>query len=266
VKSTNLSSVADECAWDSHATSIASVFVGVYSGGRSPCNPSGEYEAFQGPAYAPHVQIHSLKISFEREGNSIANPNFRGIAVAVALDEAVADGAEIVNMSFAYDATPPGYEASLAERYVMANAAAKGVIFVTAAGNQSKAIDNHYYPAAYDLDNVVVVGAHTAALRHLPTSNFGTEVDLTAQGEGILASSVSGDAHFYTGTSLSVPMVVAALSLHKGLDATSDYRARLRSLFSSTNKTYAAENAPADAPISRYGRLDAEAFLGTLLR
>ncbi len=266
VKSTNFSVLTNECAWDSHGTSIASVLVGVFSGGQSACRSGGGYEAFQGPAYAPNVKIHSLKISFEKEGNTLANANYQGLAVAVALDEAVAEGAEIVNLSFAYDTTTPNPEASLAERYVMANAAAKGVIFVAAAGNQGKVIDSTYYPATYDVDNLVVVGAHTANLRHFSVSNFGNEVDLTAQGEGVLGSTVSGEAQYFSGTSQAVPVVVAALALHKGLDSSSDYRWRLRQLFSSANSTYAAEDAPTNAPISRYGRLDVAAFLKGVLR
>lgn len=266
LKSTNLSTDTNACGWMDHGTAIASIFVGVFGGGYSECSGNSGYENLYSNAFAPNVVLHSIKIAFQNESNSVMRADLKSLQVAAAIDEAVADGADFVNLSIAYDIVQPDAGVALAERYMMANAANKGVIFVAAAGNQGKNIDGGYYPATYDLDNLIVVGAHTSRLGHLENSNFGSDVDLTAQGEGIMANTVRGSVSSFSGTSMSVPIVVSALALHKGLLPTYDYRTRVRDLLASANPSYATQGVPVGAPIARYGRLDVAAFFKNVLR
>jgi subtilisin family serine protease/Tol biopolymer transport system component len=104
-----------------------------------------------------------------------------------------------------------------------------GIMFVAAAGNGNvlgQGINNDFspfYPASYDLDNVVSVAASTTDDQLAPFSNFGlTSVDVAAPGAGVL-STVPGDGHLSSnGTSMAAPYVagVAALVWAEVFDAT----------------------------------------------
>ncbi len=257
--STNLTLDTDECRWSEHGTAIASVFFGVFSGGNSPCSTSSyaATEQLMEPGLSPFVRLHSIKISFGKEGQTYLRPNLESLQLAAALDEAVASGSQIVNLSIAYDDKSPPYEASLAEQYVMAKAAERGVVFVAAAGNAGRHLKGvDLFPATYKLDNIVVVGSHTTEMRHALNSNYGVEVDVTAQGDQVLTLGILGNEERFSGTSFAVPIVVSALSLYRALNPNGDYRAMLRDLYSSSNPNYAWDQSPSDGPISRYGRLD----------
>lgn len=120
-----------------------------------------------------------------------------------ALGYAVEHGARVVNMSLGFDAPSP----LLAD--AVAQAEARGVVVVAAAGNSSAVL----YPAAYP--TVLSVGASDAAGARASFSASGPRLDLLAPGQGIL--STWRDSGFYTmsGTSMAAPHVagVAALVL-----------------------------------------------------
>ncbi len=129
---------------------------------------------------------------------------------------AARNGARVVNLSFG------GGEGSRAERDAIA--AASGVLFVAAAGNDGA--DNDVvgsFPCKYDLVNVVCVGASDRNDALAGFSNRGARtVDLVAPGVEIAstyiadATSVSRYAYL-SGTSMAAPHVagVAALALSR---------------------------------------------------
>jgi subtilisin family serine protease len=128
-----------------------------------------------------------------------------------ALDFAVSHGAQITSNSWG------GGSYSQALSDAITNAAAHGVIFVAAAGNNGASDDTKpFYPASYTQDNIVAVAA-TDRYDHLASySNYGaTSVDIAAPGTSIYSTiPVSmGSYASKSGTSMATPFVAGALAL-----------------------------------------------------
>ncbi len=113
---------------------------------------------------------------------------------------------------------PGGFDIGMRDE--IANAGESGILFVAAAGNGDilgRGVDNDlrpFYPANYNLDNVISVAASDQNDRLAPFSNFGkTSVDLAAPGIGILSTEPGGTLASRNGTSMAAPHVsgVAAL-------------------------------------------------------
>lgn len=146
-----------------------------------------------------------------------------------AIDYAVNNGADIINLSF----VGYGYSQSLAEAIERAYRA--GVIVVAAAGNEESGGYGHsldklpMYPACHDGDKNMVVGvASTDALDQKTNfSSYGSRcVDIAAPGVSVYSTVVYAPNQqidgqpldkyydgYWSGTSVSVPMVSGALAL-----------------------------------------------------
>ncbi|MBK8167436.1 MAG: S8 family serine peptidase [bacterium] len=130
-----------------------------------------------------------------------------------AIDYAVAMGADILSCSWG--------STSRSEAMFLALDAARqaGVFVVAAAGNLG--VDNDaqtYYPAGYDLPNVISVMASDnrdeRAVMENWESNFGaTSVDLAAPGLRIWSTVRDGNHMYLSGTSMATPHVAGALAL-----------------------------------------------------
>jgi subtilisin family serine protease len=138
---------------------------------------------------------------------------------------AVAAGADVINCSFGSSA------ASETLRKAIALAAEHGMLVVCAAGNEGHDIDVSgvpFYPAAFDLANIVTVAATTASDELASFSNWGVEaVDLAAPGLRIYSTEPGGGYGLYldviggshgSGTSFSAPFVAGTLALMLGRD------------------------------------------------
>lgn len=102
-----------------------------------------------------------------------------------AIDYAINNDAKIINASFG------GYNYSLAERIAIDNANSAGILFVASAGNDGTDNDSKpYYPAGYDLDNIITVASTDQKDNLSSFSNYGSHsVDLGAPGERIYSTS-----------------------------------------------------------------------------
>lgn len=90
-----------------------------------------------------------------------------------------------------------------------------GIVFVAAAGNSRADNDaKATYPANYEVDNVITVGAHEGAGKRSSFSNYGKKtVHVFAPGSNIL-STVPGDRYSkMSGTSMACPLAAGAIGL-----------------------------------------------------
>lgn len=125
----------------------------------------------------------------------------------------------------------PGYSKELELAIEEANKA--GILFVCAAGNDGRNIDDsryHTYPACYFNPNIIVVAALTDAGLKASYSNYGqlglnvlggpdhSFVDIAAPGSGIFSTvpgkNNSSSYASYNGTSMATPHVAGAVALY----------------------------------------------------
>lgn len=160
--------------------------------------------------------------------------------LAAAIDLAVADGADVINMSLT---TPTGY-APVAD--AVADAAAAGVAVVASAGNDGVSLQ--HYPAAHT--GAFAIGGTTSPdpweteQRH-PSSNYGPWVDVAAP----YCNLVPDYGHSICGTSGSAPLAAGGVAV---LAAASDASA-------GTVLDAFSETADPELPWAADGTVDADA-------
>ncbi len=133
-------------------------------------------------------------------------------AAVSAIYFAVDHGARVINASWG------GTQSSQALYNAISYANSKGVVFVTAAGNDSQNSDTNTanYPASYGLPNELVVAAIDSSGNLASFSDYGANtVNLAAPGVNIW-STVPGGFASYSGTSMATPYVSGVVSLVVG--------------------------------------------------
>lgn len=149
---------------------------------------------------APGARL--MDVRFLDSSNTFRSSDWRTFADAV--DYAVANGADLINLSiFANGKPPTSFEQAIAR------ARARGVIVVGIAGNQGKA--EVMYPGRYD--QLVAVSAVSATGLLAGFSNYGREVDVCAPGDDIMTFTVGGRVIAQSGTSFAAPHVTGVLAL-----------------------------------------------------
>ncbi|MBI2609427.1 MAG: S8 family serine peptidase [Deltaproteobacteria bacterium] len=135
-----------------------------------------------------------------------------------AIDYAIKMGAKVLSNSWG------DYEDSQALRDVITEAQKHDVLFVAAAGNDSKNNDGDkpMYPASFPHENIISVAASNEQDRKAFFSNYGKEsVDLAAPGSQIYSTVRDNKYSNFDGTSMATPHVAGAaallLSIHKDL-------------------------------------------------
>ena len=147
-----------------------------------------------------NVKIYAYKVL-----NSSGYGTHSGIALGI--DAAVADGADIINMSLGSD------DFSNAIYDSIKSAHSKGVVIVCAAGNEGDDVSK-YYPASFE--EVFTVGSIDRNGNYSFFSNHGEEVDFVAPGHNIeTMPSYEETTLVYQeyGTSFSAPFVSAAAAM-----------------------------------------------------
>lgn len=154
---------------------------------------------------APRARLHVLKYY---------NPNATGeqnlTSTIKALEYAINLNVDIINYSSG------GPEASAREKYLFDLANKKGILIISAAGNEGQNIDssgNEFFPASYSNNNIITVGAHDDEYLPLSSSNFGkVSVDIFAPGKRILSALPNNRRGYLTGTSQATAFVSARAS------------------------------------------------------
>lgn len=152
----------------------------------------------------PNVSIMPLKYY----DNSVLGYNNLQNTVR-AIQYAVMNGAHIINYSGG------GADPAPLEAMAVKQAEEKGVLFVAAAGNDGHNNDwIPYYPASYNLDNIVSVASLNQSGQLLSSSNYGIKsVDVAAPGLGILSTLPAGRFGTMSGTSQATAFVSGTAAL-----------------------------------------------------
>lgn len=156
------------------------------------------------------VKLMSVKV-LDADGYGTDEEIIQGIQYAVA------NGAKIINASLG----GPGFSYSLYSAIATANA--HSVLFIAAAGNGGDDLvgDNNdlapFYPASYNLPNIISVAATDQDDRRASFSNFGpNSVHVAAPGVYILSTipqNLYADKDFNMGTSMAAPHVAGLAGL-----------------------------------------------------
>ena len=165
------------------------------------------------PGIAPNVSLMILKYYSENSSSNLEN-TIRSIKYAVD------NGAHIINFSGG------GSQPNKKERAAIRSSFQKDILFVTAAGNQGNNIDQrHYYPASYNLPNILSVGSSNKTDGHSSFSNRGKAVQVHAPGTKIYSTLPANKCGFLTGTSQSTPIFsggAVLLKNHKNIHRPSE--------------------------------------------
>ncbi len=128
------------------------------------------------------------------------------LAAMQAVYYAVANGAEVISMSFG----GPGYISWFYDALNYANT--NGLVLVAAAGNESTSAVS--YPAGYDVVIAVAATAQGDVLADF--TNYGDWITLCAPGEGIYSTLIEGYGNM-SGTSMACPVTAGVAAAVKAL-------------------------------------------------
>lgn len=126
--------------------------------------------------------------------------------IAIAVDIAVADGVDIINMSL----SGKGESQTLTDS--VNSAVAKGINVVVAAGNDGADLSKEYYSPSC-IESAITVSSLTQINTVASYSNYNGPVDFAAPGENIKSSSLNNTYMLMSGTSMAAPLVAAGLAI-----------------------------------------------------
>jgi thermitase len=178
---------------------------------------------------APDVSIMGVKF-LSAEGSGTTADAIKSI------DFAVAQGAKVLSNSWG----GPGGSENKALKDSIEAAAAKGVLFVVAAGNDGVNNDTSSrasYPAAFDSDNIISVAASDVNDKITSWSNYGVKTtDLAAPGAAVYSTLPGNQYKSYSGTSMACPHVAGAAAYLWSQHPEWDYKMVKKVLLESVDK------------------------------
>lgn len=145
--------------------------------------------------------------------------------ILAALEEAIAQGADVINMSFG----DTSYDAAKELHPLLRAANEAGIILVAAGGNDARTASKAKwprYPAGFDY--VVGVGSGSrdgqTGYARSDFSNYYPQIDISAPGDLVYSTGHKESARYYasSGTSFSAPMVSALAAMAKQADSAID--------------------------------------------
>lgn len=148
------------------------------------------------------VSIVGLKI-FSDAGSTTAD------AIISAIEYSTKLGVRVTNNSWGGG----GFSQPLMDAIAEANEA--GIFFIAAAGNSRNDNDARpYYPASYELENIITVAATDHADRLASFSSYGAKtVDVAAPGVDVFSTVHRGRYQSMSGTSMATPHVTGLMAL-----------------------------------------------------
>lgn len=151
-----------------------------------------------------HIQIMPLKYCEPSASSAKTLEN-----TIKAFEYAVAMGADIINYSGG------GADFNLQEYSILKIAEQKGIVVVAAAGNEgANADEQKYFPASYELSNIISVAALDQNNKLIPVSNFGPKsVHIAAPGFKIFSTLPKNRYGYMTGTSQATAFATGAVAL-----------------------------------------------------
>ena len=108
-----------------------------------------------------------------------------------------------------------GFPGSTALRDAIIASKYEGIVFVAGAGNYTTDNDSSpFYPASFDIDNIIVTAATDSTGALTSFSNYGaSSVDIAAPGISIITTIRNNQYGTYQGTSIAAPHVTGAIAL-----------------------------------------------------
>jgi subtilisin family serine protease len=190
---------------DSHGTHVAGTIAAVGNNGTGVCGINWDARIMALKAFRPDQYIF--------DSDSIA-----AIEYAVLMKKNFGVNLVAINASWGGAGNNP------LQKDAIAVAGDQGIVFICAAGNDGTDNDSTpFYPAAYDLANIIAVAATDADDRLADFSNFGVNsVDIAAPGVGILSTVPAGrglEGRFTSGADVYkvIPMEFAGFTPAGGL-------------------------------------------------
>ncbi len=185
------------------------------NGDGDPFDGHGHGTHCAGVIGAVHNDIGIRGIMSKVKMISLKFMNDKGIGETIhaiaAIDYAIKAGAQIMSNSWGGD------DKSQAMKDAIIAARNEGILFVVAAGNSKYGHDNDsgpIYPANYQVDNVISVGASNFFGNRAIFSNSGAKtVHIFAPGLKIISTMPKGRYKKMDGTSMAAPLVAGALGL-----------------------------------------------------
>lgn len=193
---------------------------------------------------APEAKIIPVKFIHGTQGGTTAD-------ALRAIDYAVTRGANVINASWG------GSDCNQELENKIAGLKAKNILFIAAAGNSGRNIDQFpEFPAAFTSgDSQITVGASTVYEGMAYFSNFGSQrVDLFAPGLNILSTFPNDSYQYEDGTSMATPFVTGAAAVVWGKNSRLNYSQVKNALLNSVTVDNRYVN-------KTHGRLNLEAAL-----
>ena len=190
---------------------------------------------------APDVELLVMKCEANEKGEFKSSSD-----IVFAIYYAIEQDVDVINMSL-------GGSPSRDIEDALQLAVDSDIIPVASAGNDGTA--EAHYPAAYD--TTIGVGALESNSWELANySNYGVNVDITAPGTA-LTTVVGGGYSYQSGTSISAPIVTAAVALYKAQDSYADFQMIKENLMAAGKD----QGDLGEDYFYGYGALDMNAFL-----